>query len=366
MLDIKNTKMHGGRVWNLLREKKIDLKEIITADVNDAYYAPSENVIDEINYWTSNIHMSPDMDCWNLKNKLSSFYNVPVENLLLGNGSSELIPNIIYSLVNRNDKVLILDPTYSEYENYIIYSKAKLEKISLKKTNNFNLELPDLLNRVDKNTKLIVLCNPNNPTGQIIPKEQIIEILNYIGPETYLMIDEAYIDFCVNNSCIDEVRNWERLIIIRTFSKAFALAGLRIGFAILGDEAKEKYSNRMKVPWHLGLLPQMAALQSLNDITYISRMINEAHNLREDLVNSINQFPLLKTIPTCTNFFLVNIEKSNFESPEFTKKLEEGDVLVRDCSSFGQSLNKFIRISVQTEKNNQRIVEKIFTILEAK
>lgn len=351
---------HGGRMWGVLLNGESIYDKVINADVNDAFYRPSPEVIRSIQQWVKTINHSPDSSCVSLKKKLSVYHDIDTELIEIGSGSSDLLQAIIIGFLDPGDKVVSLDPTYAEYERCVNWARGELVKIVLKESDNFTHSLDDILDALRCNPRLLVLCNPNNPTGQVIKKKDVEIILQRLDRQSFLLIDEAYIDFCPEESMISEVKNWPNLIITRTFSKVYALAGLRVGYAVLGDLADQIFSSVIRPPWPVSTISIKAAEAALEDRAYVDEMIATTLRLREEFAKSLNQFSQFRVIPSKTNFFLVGIEGTGRSSYELSQSLEEGMIFVRDCSSFGKTLgDRYIRLTTQYATSNELIINAI-------
>jgi histidinol-phosphate aminotransferase len=365
MRQVRNpTAIHGGKIWELIDHQNGDSGQVISADVNNAFYTPAPTVIAAIKSHVLSVNDLPDPSCRQLRQKLSRFHRIDEERIEIGNGSSDLLQATITGFLREGETVVILAPTYSEYERCARSVGADIRGVLLEARTSFAPNIESILAQIDESTRMLIICNPNNPTGQVLNKDDLLRLLRIVPANVWVLIDEAYIDFSLSNSLTNETKNWGNLIVVRTFSKAYALAGLRIGYAILGEDASHKFSGLVRPPWPVGLLSVKAAEAAIEDREYVEKMLSVTTDLTRKLANNLRDIPGIEVFPSETNFFLINIESAGREARALVDMLERQNILVRDCSSFGEVLQGgFIRITAQSDANNSRIVHAIEAML---
>jgi len=356
---------HGGRVWDYSGNPTAILQEYIVADVNDPWYSPSPQVIDALHALVPFVNNTPS--CWadRLVDRIAAHYRVNPNSLILDAGASPLIERVIVAASVAGRDVVVLDPTYSEYERITEAQAGKIRRFELQPTRGFSID-PRVLARTCQNgPALVVLANPNNPTGTCLERSEVLDVLRAIDTQTVVVVDEVYGDYKPRLSLCRDTDAFPHLVVIRSFSKAFALAGLRVGFAVCGSRVRAALGAIPPAPWSVGLLAQEAAIDALDDTAYAERMIQETIALRNALIAEINTIPGLHALESSTNFFLVEITTADWDSSTLCAALEARKVLVRDCASLGDLMGKrFIRIATRSAGENGRIVAALREVVQ--
>ena len=292
----------------------------------------------------------PDSDSKLLREKMSLYYSCKAENILVGNGSSELINMVINAYCQKGDRVISFIPSFSMYQTYCDLCGA--EYIGVNTNDDFTQNIDKLIEKYyEAKPKIVILCNPNNPTGYLTTREDVISLLDEVK-DSILIIDEAYGDFS-NNSAVPLINQYENLIVMRTLSKAFGLAGLRVG-AMISNEELVKYIWKVKVPYNLDILSQYAALKALENIEQVSLYTNEVMRLRGELIVSLKNLNFT-VYNSGANFIFVKSPVDNLY-----EKLMECGVLIRKIDFNGTA---YYRITVGTKEENRILVEEIKNIL---
>ncbi len=284
-----------------------------------------------------------------VKTRLSEIKGVPPQNIFLGNGSDEAIDILFRAFCRPGiDNVITVPPTYGMYEVSANINDVAIKKIPL--TPDYQLNLEEIAAAIDENTKLIFICSPNNPTGNSINREDIETILaNFSG---LVVIDEAYINYSRQKSFIQELTEYSNLVILQTLSKAWGLAGLRVGMAFASEEIIEVF-NRVKPPYNINEASQTLALEALNNIDQVNTWIKETIAQREKLVSNLEKLTFVSKIyPSDANFVLV---KTTNARGIYTYLVEKG-IIVRDRSKI-ELCEGSLRITVGTPAENDKLIE---------
>ena len=291
----------------------------------------------------------PDPHQVAIKNKLSVVKGIAAEHIFLGNGSDECIDLLYRSFCTPSkDNVIICPPTYGMYEVSAHINDIELKKIPL--LPNFQLNLIDIEQSIDVHTKLIWICSPNNPTGNSINRLDIETILNNFNG--IVVIDEAYINFSKQISFVQELTEYPNLVVLQTFSKAWGLAGLRLGMAFASTAIIE-VPNRVKPPYNINQATQELALKALEEVGQVNDMIRLLVDMRDALSTVFKSMPTVQEVyPSDANFLLVKIKDAR-KVYEFL--LTKGIVL-RDRSNV-QLCDDCLRITVGSEQDNTILVE---------
>ena len=286
-----------------------------------------------------------------VKQKISAIKGVPPENIFLGNGSDEAI-DILFRAFCRpgKDNVIILPPTYGMYEVSANINDVEIRKVSL--TPDFQLDLEGISEAIDEKTKLIFICSPNNPTGNSIDRTAIETILaNFEG---LVVIDEAYINYSKQKSFIQELTEYSNLVVLHTLSKAWGLAGLRLGMAFASGEIIEIF-NKVKPPYNINQASQQLALDALNNIDQINNWIRQTIEEREKLISQLKTLSFVTGIyPSDANFVLA---KTSDPRKIYTYLVEQG-IIIRDRSKV-ELCEGCLRITIGTAYENQELLNSL-------
>lgn len=290
----------------------------------------------------------PDPLQYKVKMRLSEIKGVPARNIFLGNGSDEAIDILFRSFCNPGvDNVILVPPTYGMYEVSANINDIETRKVNL--TEDFQLNLEGISEAIDKNTKLIFICSPNNPTGNSISRDDVETLLaNFDG---LVVVDEAYINFSRQKSFIQELTEYSNLVVLQTLSKAWGLAGLRVGMAFASEEIIE-VMNKVKPPYNMNEASQQLALQALANVDQVNGWIKETLAQRDKLVLNLKKFDFVVDIyPSDANFILV---KTTDAKGIYNFLVEKG-IIVRDRSKV-QLCQGCLRITVGIPAENDILI----------
>src|SRR6478735_6073556 len=296
----------------------------------------------------NNFHRYPDPQQKQLKQKLSAIKNVPVENIFVGNGSDEAIDLLVRAFCNPGvDNILIFPPTYGMYEVSAEINDVAIHKILL--TTDFQLDVDAIRNGIDDTTKIIFVCSPNNPTGNLLKTESIEWLLkNFNG---IVVVDEAYIDFAAIQSWSQRLKEFANLVVLQTLSKAWGLAGLRIGFAYASKEIIHVF-NKIKPPYNISEATQQIALEALQNEQAAKEKTNTLVQQKERLLEYLKQFDFIKNIyPSNANFILVKVN----DAKSLYQYLVTKKIVVRNRSNQPLCENS-LRITVGTPEENDTLL----------
>lgn len=290
----------------------------------------------------------PDPYQQKIKEKLSSIKGVPVKNIFIGNGSDECIDILYRSFCNPGkDNVIICPPTYGMYEVSAHINDVEIRKAPL--LENFQLNLIHMETLVDENTKIIWICSPNNPTGNSIYFEDIEAILNNF--DGIVVVDEAYINFSRQRSSIQLLAEYPNLVVMQTLSKAWGLAGLRLGMAFASEEIIDIY-NKVKPPYNISEAVQELVYKALDNIEDVNEMIREIVKERQRLEVEFGKIPVVEHIyPSDANFLLVKVT----DARAIYEYLLANQIVVRDRSKV-LLCEGCLRITVGTAKENDELI----------
>lgn len=290
----------------------------------------------------------PDPECRELKKSLSRYLGFDPDWIILGNGAIEIIYWFAYTTSIRG-RVVIPAPTFCEYE---LASQKVGAEVTFVPLDNFDLDVNKIIEKA-KGANAVFLCNPNNPTGMLATK-QIMKIIKNIDNSTRILLDECFVELTDNpdaNTLIDKVSEFDNLVILRSLTKSFGLAGLRIGYSICNPTLAKKLSAN-KIPWNVNSLAQVAGVAALRERRrYLSKaraLLKKERRFLHDNIEKLNSF---HPIRSDSNFFLVHLQERN--STHFRDRLlKKSGVLVRDCSTFTGMGTQYIRIAIKRHSQN--------------
>ena len=298
----------------------------------------------------------PDHNSTNLKQALSKYLGVPIANLTVGNGATEIIYDFCRATISKS-RVLIVSPTFGEYEAASRLCGAKPEFFT---TLNLESVLEQFIQKIPKNG-LVFVCNPNNPTGDLVSKQSMTKIIQAAKAKSaFVFVDECFIELTQtpNQSVIDLVPKYQNLFVLRSLTKSFGLAGLRLGYGI-GNKNLIAILNKIKIPWSVNDLAHHAGIAALSDKTFLAKTRKLIKAESKFLFNSISKIDGFFCLDSATNFILI---KTKHPAKSVQKKLLRKNILVRDCSNFRGLDTHYIRIAIRTHKENQKLVSALEAI----
>ncbi len=296
-----------------------------------------------------NYHRYPDPLQVEIKNKVAEFENVKQNEIFIGNGSDEAIDLLFRIFCEpKTDNILICPPTYGMYE-----VSAEINDVAIKRANltkDFQLNVNLINETIDKNTKLLFVCSPNNPTGNSIKRDDILSLAeNFNG---IIVVDEAYIHFSREKSLVAEINNFPNLVILQTFSKAWGLAGLRIGMAF-ANVAIIELMNKVKPPYNISQIAQEAVLQAFGNKLSVDKTVKDIIFEREKLIKRLISLPIIiNNYPTDANFVLVK----TFDANLVYQHLISVGIVVRNRNNV-ELCEGCLRITVGTPEENDKLIE---------
>lgn len=300
------------------------------------------------NPFNTGVNRYPDPNQSELKSKLAELKNISSNNILLGNGSDEVLDLIFRVFCEPNrDNIIILPPTYGMYEVLANTNAIAIKSVIL--DYNYQPQVESILNTADSNSKLLFLCSPNNPTGNSINSNLVETLLNDF--KGIVVIDEAYIDFSNKSSWLKRLNEFPNLIVTQTLSKAYGMAGIRLGVCYASKEIIAVL-NKIKPPYNINALTQKKAIERLSKTKLISEEIDQILNEREKLIQEISANHFVdKVYPSDANFFLVKVDDA---IKRYNQLIEKG-IVVRNRTNQSNCEN-CLRITVGTKKENLKLI----------
>ena len=347
-------------IENLVRSNIIQLKPYRSArqdhsggillDANEnAYGSPVQLDALELNRY-------PDPYQSVLRKRVAEINNTQMENVFIGSGSDEVI-DLLYRVFcdPAVDNVIIPEPTYGMYR-----VSADIHNVPVKSsllTDEFQLDREDILRQVDESTKMVFCCSPNNPTGNLLSEEDIFHLCNAIN--ALIIVDEAYVEFADSESLVRHIAEYPNLVVMRTFSKSWGLAGIRVGYCV-GHSAIIKYLQKVKAPYNVNSVSASLALKALEVQSERKQIVDTIRKERERLIEQLGKLAFVKQIYSSdANFFLIRV---NNPRGVYTKLIDKG-IIIRDRSN-QPKLTGCIRITVGTPQQNDALIKAMEGISE--
>ena len=327
----------------MLKYLREDIKKLKAYQVNNIEYIVKLDANEGID-WLEGNNRYPDDDCSKLRDKLALKLGNSRDELLIGNGSSELIELVMKAYLEAGEMVISISPTFSMYNIYTIINKGLYEEYPLDNMSTLNVD--GFIGFIKKQKpKIVIIGNPNNPTGSVISKEDIIKIVN--ACDCMVILDEAYIEFADMNP-MENIVEYKNLICLRTFSKAYGLAGIRLGYMIASEETIG-YINRVRSPYNVNSLSQEIGLKAIENDNFISNNIKLIKSERKRVRQRLEELGY-SPYPSQTNFLLFKADE------DLSTKLIDEKILIR---AFGGDLQGYYRLTIGQAEENDTVLKAI-------
>ena len=300
----------------------------------------------------------PDREYTSLRKCIAEYCHTDYENIIVGNGSTELIS--LFIQIEHPKKAYVIGPTYSEYEREIALGGGTTLYYPLKEENDFKLDVEDFVSHLNESIDLLVICNPNNPTSSCITRKQMRHILDICKEyDIYVMVDETYVEFADNMEEIESVpltNYYNNIIILRGTSKFFAAPGLRLGYAITGNKDLIKSINTRKNPWTINSLAVVAGETMFRDESYIQATKDLISSERNRIYDLLKDSPNYKVYKPSGNFMLVKSLREDITSDVLFERAILEKMMIRDCSTFPFLDDSYIRFCFMNPEDNDRLL----------
>lgn len=327
------------------------MKPLVRLNSNESPWAPEDIFpqIFDINWSEVQLHRYLCQDDGPLLPALATYTGADIEQLIVGNGGDELIMQIFSALSGPQKKIMLNPPTFMVYHGTAAMLGVTVFDVPL--TADFQLQTDEMIETINKeDVAMAMICRPNNPTGNIFPKEDIIKILK--NTEAYIVVDEAYFEFA-GTSMQDELANYPKLVLLRTMSKAFAVAGMRIGYVISTPEVRALIREK-QLYYNISSLAQYIGARLLQKSPIYLEYVQKVIQIREEFRSKLNEIPGVTAYPSHTNFFVLELALDPVAVQNY---LEEKGILVRKVCHSCELLKNMLRISVGSRTENEFVVE---------
>lgn len=357
---------HGGDIYAAARELGLPPSHLIDFSASINPLGPSKRALLTAARALPLACHYPDSTCHDLVTALASRWKLDPAHVVIGNGSSELIHLVPRALSIRH--ALILGPTFSEYERAVTNAGGRVTYLHATRTDGYQIPVRQALKALRTNRSwvdVLFLCNPNSPTGQVASAADVLDLVDMAARrKAWVLVDETFVDYCEAHSVLAAVGRNPRLLVLRSFTKFYALPGLRIGY-LAGSPKAVARIRRLQAPWSVNTLAQTAAQAALEDRRHAQRSLAFMHRERARLTKALRAVPGLHVFPSAANFLLVELPPS-MPAAHVTQTLREQSLLIRDCSTIPGLDGRTIRIAVRTTAENRRLVTALHQILKAR
>lgn len=341
-------------------EREYGVRNSIKLASNENPWGPSPKAIEAIRSGLENLHRYPDGSCYYLVQGIARRFEVLPEEIVLGNGSNEIIEFLVKAFVREGDEVITSHPSFLMYQKFVQVRGGVNRVLPLK---GMHHDLEAILEAVTDRTRLIFIDDPNNPTGTYIEAERLASFLNAVPESVIVVLDQAYVDFMDENlitpidSLIGKSEGRCPVVLLRTFSKAYGLSGLRVGFGLMAAEVAQSL-HKVRQPFNINSLAQAGALAALEDDDYFEETVRKTRAGMNYLMEKLASMGCT-CYPSQTNFFLIDLARE--ADPLYEAMLYKG-VIVRSMRAYG--FPTFIRITVGTREENERFLNALSEVME--
>lgn len=350
--------IHGADVLEASWKTGLGREEILDFSSSVNPLGPSKKALEATRSGFGQISSYPDSYSNELREAISGQYpGISKANVIVGNGSTELIYLFAEAFMQKGDVALAPAPSFGEYANAVWKAGGKVKYVKLDRK--FRADPSAFARAMTNKTKIVYFCNPNNPTSILAPSENVIEIIqSALERDALVFLDEDFLEFVDDGeslSMIGRLEEFPNLFILRSFTKIFGLTGLRVGYGIASKEIVSVLMNA-KLPWNVNCLGQAAAVAALSDIEHLKRTREIVKEEKTFLLRELTQFKEFQVYSPDANFIFMDISKSSFRSSELKEKMLNQGILIRDCSSFEGLNERYVRVAVKTRAENKQLI----------
>ena len=347
---------------SVCREYGIDIKKVLKLAGNENRFGCSPRVVEELEKRKGEFSYYPDFNVSTLRKSLSDKLGAPEESFIFGNGSFELISLIGAAFIDEGDEAIYADPSFGWYINVTTLNGGKVVKVPVNK--DFAVDSEAILKAITERTKVVWLCNPNNPTGTVLPGSELVSLISRIRRDILIVLDEAYIDFIDEEAnggpYIDTVKlteEYDNLIILRTFSKSYGLASFRIGYGIASEAIIDSLT-KVRLPMNTTFASHVAAEAALSDEDFKNYIVRKIDEERKYYYEALKEFGFT-AVRSNGNFIFVHTGRDGGQIEEAL--LRQG-IMIRNGAEFG--FRDYVRISIGTHEENERVIAALREVLK--
>ncbi len=337
-------------------KRELGLKSVIKLASNENPYPPSKKVLAAMQKAALSVNRYPDGGCVILRQALAKFLKVGQDQLIFGNGSDEVIVLAVKAFVAKGDEVIIAQPSFLVYDIAARLAGAKVHAVPLK---DFRYDLEGMKKKISRRTRIIFIGNPDNPAGTFVTRAQLEDLIKSVSKDTLIFLDEAYFEYVHDKAYPDGlslVKKYPNVMVTRTFSKMYGLAGLRVGYGVASPVIID-ILNRLREPFNVNSVAQAAAVAALADTVHYKKIARDVETERQYLYRSLKGAGI-EYAESFTNFILVNV---GGDSSLVAAALLKKGVIIRDMNVWG--LKGYIRVSIGNASENKRFIKTLVEVL---
>lgn len=354
---------HGANIYEIGRNTKINPKDLMDFSSNINPLGPSKKSLEYLSHHLDAVTTYPDSSYTKLKAAIGNYVDANPKDILLGCGTTELLREGIELLHPK--KALIFAPCYSEYENELRNVESEIVYFPLTLAEDFHISTDKLIQQIiDEEIDLLIFANPNNPTGSILTREDIENILNRTN--CFLIVDETYVEFThmKTYSCVPLTKTHSRLFVTRGTSKFFATPGIRLGYAVTSSPELLHSFTQKELLWQINIFADLLGTVMFDDKEYIDKVFTFITSCREEILEQLRAIPGLRPVDSQGNFILVHIEDEH-TAPQLRKILLKEGMIIRDCSNFHGLDEKYFRLCILDDTANKKLLQRIVEIFSS-
>lgn len=338
-------------------EKEYGIKDVIKLASNENPLGPSPKAVEAIVRNLSRLNRYPDANAHRLKDLLSQRLKVHKESIVFGNGSNEIFELLVKTFMVPGDEAIMAHPSFLLYQKMVNSAGCRVVKVPLK---NMTHDLLAMSERITPKTRFIFINNPNNPTGTVVTKRDFEQFLKHVPDNVIIVLDEAYFEFVQHSDCPDGkdyINSKPYVVSVRTFSKAYGLAGLRIGYGLMSPELAN-YVNRLRQPFNVNFLAQVGAEAALREEEFFQKTRETTWEGLRYLYGELDEMDF-KYIPSQANFLLIDVKG---DSKQVSQDLLKSGIIVRSLREY--DLDNYIRVSVGLRQENKRFIKAFKSVVK--
>ena len=354
--------LHGGNRHAAARELKVSDEEVIDFSASVNPLKPSPKVRSVLEGFDSQLAEYPDLETIPFREKVSGYLNVHMGQVLVTNGSTELI-HLLPRVLERRKEVLILNPCFSEYEQVFQLNRVHTYSLNYDAEKKFQMNAETVVAHLRKHPEIemLILGHPNNPTGHVWSEDSLDTLVHYCKSQRIiLVIDETFIEFCQETvSALKWIHHSQHLIVVRSMTKFFGLAGIRLGYGVMHPSLRLRLK-KYQVPWSVNTMAQKMGIAVLDDTNYAQQTRNIVQEQRQFLFSELNDLRGIRTFPSNANFLLFQLASGCVETAhQLYLNLMKDGILIRNCGNFEGLDKSYFRVAVRTKKENEILVSRI-------
>lgn len=357
---------HGGDVWGFARKFNLPLEKVLDFSGPINHLGPAPKAVEAVKQNARLIRFYPDPNPVNLRNELAQYvgHNVAPENVILGNGSIELI-YMITEIFTQPFKAIIPVPSFTEYEKAAL--RVRGEPIYVQLPADFSLNNSDIKKAITSDTRIVSLCNPHSPSGTLYDRETTLDLVEYCQKRNVIVsIDENYIEFSDKGedaTLAGDAKKYENLFVIRSVTKFYGMPGIRFGYAIASESLIDTLQT-VRQPWSINGLAECATIAAIHDKEFIENTKRTIAKEKAQFAKELSEIKDLNVFPSEANFLLVKILNPKLTSTALREELCKEGLLIRDCCTFVGLDNSYFRVTVRSTEDNSRLAKRLKEIVQ--